>query len=91
MTNKPNAWVKRRRKVLVKQFGGKCQHRGCNVRGSAHLQFAHVRRTKLSGTGPRGRKEKAADIAAHPRSYTLRCPKHHASDFRSQHARFRRL
>jgi hypothetical protein len=55
------------------------------------LQFAHIRKTKLSGTGPRGRKERMADIAAHPKSYTLRCEKHHKIDFRAQHVRFQKL
>jgi hypothetical protein len=91
MGNLANQWVKRRRHVLIKKLGGKCKHRGCGEKRHSKLQFAHVRRTKLSGTGPRGRKERMADINAHPKSYTLRCSKHHTTDFRTQHIHFQKL
>lgn len=75
MTNKPNQWTKRRIPQLKRKLGGKCKHRGCGERRLSKLHFTHTRRTPISGTGPRGRKEKVADVAAHPRSYTLRCAK----------------
>ncbi len=90
MTNSANKWAKERRHELIREFGGKCQHRGCGERRHSELEFAHTRRTELSGTGPRGRKERMADINAHPGSYTLRCHKHHTQDFRNQHAAHRR-
>lgn len=91
MGNLANDWAVRRRHELVREYGAKCGHRGCGERRHSRLEFAHVKRTGLSGTGPRGRKERMADINAHRSSYTLRCKKHHLSDFKEQHKRLRRL
>jgi hypothetical protein len=82
--NKANEWVKQRIPQLKREFGGKCEHKGCGERRLTMLEFAHTRKTSLSGTGPRGRKEKAADIAAHPGSYKLMCHKHHRQDFKGK-------
>lgn len=83
MTNRANSWVKRAIPEQKRKMGGKCSHRGCGERRLSKLEFAHVRKTPISGTGPRGRKEKLADVKAHPKSYKLYCRKHHHSDFKS--------
>ena len=91
MTNGPNRWVKKRRLVLIHKFGAKCKHKGCKEKRPSKLQFAHLRKTPICGTGPRPRKERMADINKHQSSYTLRCSKHHTTDFRTQHIRFQKL
>lgn len=87
MGNKANEWAKKRRHELIREFGGKCGHKGCGERRHSELEFAHKRSTALSGTGPRGRKERMADINTHKKSYALRCHKHHVKDFKSLHKR----
>ena len=87
MTNQANKWVKPRRKVLIKEFGGKCKHRGCKETRPSKLQFIHTRKTPLTASGVRGRKERMADINRHRKSYTLRCHRHHVKDFKAQHSR----
>ncbi|MBT0160010.1 hypothetical protein G4O51_08495 [Candidatus Bathyarchaeota archaeon A05DMB-2] len=89
MGNDANEWVKKRIPELKREMGGKCQHKGCGEKRLSRLDFTHVRRTPISGTGPRGRKEKVADVNKHRSSYTLRCKRHHATDFKHQHRRFR--
>ncbi len=48
--------------------------------GLSKLQFAHIRQTKLSRSGPRGRKEKWSDINQNPKAYKVECHKHHLTD-----------
>ena len=93
MTNRPNKWVKKRIPELKRELGGRCEHRGCGERRLSYLEFAHVKSTPISRTGPRDRKEKVADVAAHPGAYRLLCEKHHDSDkkAREHDARMRRL
>lgn len=84
MTNAPNRWVKKAIPDLKREMGGKCEYRGCGERRLSYLEFAHTRKTPISGTGPRGRKEKVADIHAHPNSYALYCSKHHHQKFKGK-------
>jgi hypothetical protein len=93
LTNGPNKWVKKRIPELKRELGGQCKHRGCGEKRLSYLEFAHVRSTPISRTGPRDRKEKVADVAAHPSSYKLLCEKHHDIDrqAREHDARMRRL
>jgi hypothetical protein len=59
---------------LKKKLGNRCSYRGCKrVRG---LEFAHTRKTELSGHSGRGRSNRLSDVANHLSSYTLRCPDH---------------
>jgi hypothetical protein len=83
MGNRQNEWAKQRKGDLIHlvspvKLG--CQHRGCGERRHSNLEFAHIGSTPLSRTGPRGRKEKWADINAHPEKYRVECPKHHDTD-----------
>lgn len=73
MVSRVNDWAKRRRRVLVNRFGGKC----CVCGSRSGLEFAHVRRTKLRGLG-RGRKERLIDVSRHPESYRLTCKRHNS-------------
>jgi hypothetical protein len=93
MTNHANKWVKKRIPELKRKMGGKCEHRGCCERRLSYLEFAHVKSTQLSRTGPRDRKEKVADVAAYPGAYRLLCEKHHDSEkkTREHDLRMRRL
>jgi hypothetical protein len=61
-------------------MGGKCQYPGCEERRLSKLQFVHIEETPISRTGPRGRKEKLADVHEHPEAYRLECHKHHIKD-----------
>jgi len=78
--NAANRWVKKATPQTKRDMGGKCQHRGCGERRLSKLEFAHVGETPISRTGSRGRKEKLADVHAHPDDYKLKCHKHHISD-----------
>jgi len=80
VVSKPNRWVKKRIPQLKRQLGGKCSHPGCKEKRLSKLEFAHVKSTPISRTGPRGRKEKVADVAAHPDAYRLKCERHHDTD-----------
>ena len=93
MGNIPNEWVKKRTPELKREWGGKCEHRGCGEKRLSYLEFAHIKQTPISRTGPRGRKEKVADITAHPGAYKLYCEKHHDTDKKvySHDANMRRL
>ena len=93
MTNKPNLWVKKRIPELKREMGDKCAHRGCGERRLSMLRFEHVKQTPISRTGPRDRKEKVADVAAHPDAYKLKCETHAHTDkdTRTHDARMRRL
>jgi hypothetical protein len=93
LTNKANRWVKKRIPELKRELGGKCEHKGCGERRLSRLEFAHVRSTPISRSGPRDRKQKVADVAAHTASYKLLCERHHDSDkkAREHDARMRRL
>jgi len=53
---------------LREKFGGKC----FKCKSKKKLQFAHVRKTGLSGRG-RGQKARYYDIMNHPKSYRLLC------------------
>jgi hypothetical protein len=70
-----------------------CQHRGCKEKRPSKLVFSHIKQTPLSRSGPRGRKEKWADIAKHPEAYRVKCCKHHLTDKKDKahDARMRRL
>ena len=57
-----------------------CSHPGCGEKRVSHLQFAHIASTPISRTGPRGMKEKFADINAHPHDYRVKCDKHALAD-----------
>jgi len=58
---------------LKRQFGNKCSTEGCD---SDKLDFAHIKDTKLSGSG-RGSLHRYYDIKKHPDCYALMCKKHH--------------
>jgi hypothetical protein len=93
MGNEANEWVKHATPETKRQMGGKCTHRGCGERRLSRLRFEHVRSTPISRTGSRGRKEKLADVHAHPDAYKLKCAKHAVTDkaTREHDARMRRL
>ena len=96
MTNKANEWAKQRKPELIRLISPTkhgCSHPGCGEQRHSHLQFAHIHQTPLSRTGPRGRKEKWADIAAHPHDYRVKCDKHALTDkdSRTHDARMRKL
>jgi hypothetical protein len=57
------------------------------------LRFEHTRQTPLSRTGPRDRKSKCVDVAAHPDAYKLKCNTHAHTDrdTREHDLRMRRL
>lgn len=79
MTNAANQWKKGRKAVLIHKLSPNkkgCQHPGCGEQRHSHLQFAHVKETPISRTGPRPMKEKFADINAHPEAYKVLCDKH---------------
>jgi hypothetical protein len=81
MGNRQNEYVKRAIPEQKRAMGGKCSYRGCGERRLSCLEFAHIRQTPLSRTGPgRDRKEKLADVRAHPNAYTLKCERHHDTD-----------
>jgi hypothetical protein len=63
-----NEWAKKRRPVLIAQFGGKCSRCG----SLEDLEFAHVAKTDVKGRG-RGRKERIQDVSQHRGSYLLLC------------------
>lgn len=55
-------------------LGNKCSTRGCpRVRG---LEFAHKRKTKLSGFSGRGRSNRLTDVQRYMNRYELKCPPH---------------
>ena len=96
MTNEANAWAKQRKPDLISKIAPRkkgCQHPGCIEKRPNKLQFAHIRQTPLSRTGPRGRKEKWADINAHPEAYKVKCAKHALTDkdSKTHDARMRHL
>jgi hypothetical protein len=80
MTNQANAWVKKAIPAQKRKMGGKCQHKGCKEKRLSKLQFSHIKSTPISRSGPRGRKEKLADVRAHPKAYKLKCHFHHIHD-----------
>lgn len=73
MTNESNKYIKRLKKKLLRQFGGKCVVCGT----TDNLEFAHVKPTNLNGVG-RGRKERYYDILKNPKCYALTCKKHNS-------------
>jgi len=59
---------------LKHKLGSRCSTRGCTrTRG---LEFAHKRKTELSGHSGRGRSARLYDVKNHIKSYTLKCPNH---------------
>ena len=61
-------------KELKRKLGNKCSTRGCTrTRG---LEFAHTRKTELSGHSGRGRSNRLYDVRNRIASYTLKCPDH---------------
>ena len=83
ITNQANKWAKHRKPALIRKVSPSkhgCQHRGCKEKRASKLQFAHIKQTPISRTGPRGRKEKWADINKHPQAYRVECHKHHLTD-----------
>lgn len=96
MTNQSNMWAKKRKLVLIAKISPRkrgCQHSGCEEKRPSKLQFAHVKQTPISRTGPRGRKEKWADINKHPEAYRVKCHKHALTDkdTRTHDKRMRKL
>jgi len=93
MTNRQNKWVKRAIPEMKREMGGKCTNRNCGEHRLSYLEFAHVKSTPISRTGPRDRKEKLADVRAHPGAYRLYCEKHHDSSLKAREhdQRMRRL
>ena len=93
MTNQANQWVKKAIPAQKRVMGGKCQHKGCKEKRLSKLQFSHVKQTPISRTGSRGRKEKLADVHAHPKAYKLKCHRHHVADRENKvhDSRMRRL
>jgi hypothetical protein len=89
MGNRQNEWAKRKLPELRREYGNRCNVRTCK-HPRTNLEFAHVRQTELSRTGPRDRKEKIADIQKHPNSYRLLCHEHHTKLYADQHARLRK-
>ena len=69
-TTKRNRTINRN---LRRKRGNSCQVRGCTR--TRNLEWAHVRKTVLSGSG-RGRSNRLADVMNHSKSYELRCKTH---------------
>lgn len=81
MGNRQNEYIKRAIPEMKREMGGKCTHRGCGERRLSRLEFSHIHQTPISRTGSgRDRKEKLADVRAHPNAYTLKCERHHDTD-----------
>jgi len=59
---------------LKQKLGNKCSYPNCDR--SRGLEFAHLRKTELSGKSGRGRSNRLSDVKHHLSSYTLRCPEH---------------
>ena len=96
MTNGANVWAGKRKPFLIAKVSPTkkgCQHRNCGEKRPSKLQFAHIKQTQISRTGPRGRKEKWADINRTPEAYRVKCKKHALADkdTRAHDARMRRL
>ena len=96
MGNAANEWAKHRKPDLIALVSPRkkgCQHPNCTETQPSELQFAHIKQTPISRTGSRGRKEKWADIAAHPQAYRVKCNTHALTDkdTRTHDARMRRL
>jgi hypothetical protein len=93
LTNAANKWVKKAIPAQKRKMGGKCQHKNCGEKRLSYLQFSHVSSTPICRSGPRGRKEKLADVRAHPAAYRLKCHKHHVADKKDKahDARMRKL
>lgn len=72
MPNYMNVWIRKSRKKLIQDYGGKCS----KCKSIFNLEFAHVSQTKLFGRG-RGRKERYYDIINNPTKYILLCNKCH--------------
>lgn len=72
-------WRRQWRELLIRSFGGKCVR--CNVHYTQEdLEFAHIGKTPLSGTGGgRGSYQRMKDILDHPDAYALMCNDCHAS------------
>ena len=76
MTNESNLWIKR---AIVKQrveFGTCCAYCGVTFEENKKLEFAHLEKDELNGTG-RGRKERYYHRKRNKVNYTLLCPDHH--------------
>jgi hypothetical protein len=78
--NPANEWAKKKIPEMKRERGGRCEFKGCGETRLNKLEFVHVEETPISRTGSRGRKEKIADIRAHPEAYRLECKKHHHKD-----------
>jgi len=69
MTTRQNKRLPIRRQELIQRFGGKCKNCGSTEK----LQFAHIEKTKLSGSKGRGTKERFYDVLKNPEKYRLYC------------------
>jgi len=72
MTSKNTIWVRKKKKMLIKLFGGKCMFCGKET----DLEFAHIRPTKVVGLG-RGSYKRIKDVIEKPHSYILLCKECH--------------
>lgn len=61
---------------LITAYGGKCMIEGCTEQDPDVLQFAHLKPTKLSGSG-RGMGRRLYDVKNNFQSYCLICPWEH--------------
>lgn len=68
MTNERNILIKKQIEELRQKMGGKCAY--CET--TIGLEFAHIKKTALSGRG-RGRKERYYDVIRNMDSYILLC------------------
>ncbi len=83
MTNAANKWKKGRKRELINKLSPRkrgCQYPGCHEKHTDRLEFAHIRTTKLSRTGPRAPKDKLCDVNQNLSSYKVLCHKHHLRD-----------
>jgi len=75
MANQTNELIKNKMIELREAMGGRCSNPLCPT-PTENLEFAHTKRTGLSGWG-RGRKERYYDVLKHPDCYILFCKECH--------------
>jgi len=74
MISKNTVWCRRKRKQMIKKFGGKCQKDSCSKKYV--LEFAHKTSNHVNGIG-RGSYYRIHDVIVNPDNYFLFCKLHH--------------
>ena len=83
LTNPANKWAKHRKPDLIRKVSPRqtwLSTPRMQRKTRKQTSIRHTKQTPLSRTGPRGRKEKFADINKHPEAYKVECHKHHLTD-----------